>query len=70
MDIDAEYHLVEDKITVMLTSFSWKRFIAGDEIVAGKNIQLFAAKNLSFTDTRTHLEVGYYWDLPGVQDVS
>ncbi|XP_071841699.1 uncharacterized protein [Apostichopus japonicus] len=68
MDIDAEYHLVEDKITVMLTSFSWKRFIAGDEIVAGKNIQLFAAKNLSFTDTRTHLEIGYYWDLPGVQD--
>ncbi|XP_071841697.1 uncharacterized protein [Apostichopus japonicus] len=68
MDIDAQYQVIENKITIMLTSFSWKRFIVGDEIVVGKNIQWFAAKKLSFTDTNTHLEIGYFWDLPGLEE--
>ena len=53
-----------------LKCFSWEKFDIGDEVVEGKNIMLYSAKNLTSTETKMLLHIGYYLDLPGGGEVS
>ncbi|XP_071815187.1 uncharacterized protein [Apostichopus japonicus] len=66
---DTPYVLTERKCVIKLKHFSWEKFDIGDEIVEGKRIVLYAAKDLSSSESITHIHVGYYWELPGGEKI-
>ncbi|XP_071842480.1 uncharacterized protein [Apostichopus japonicus] len=66
---DTPYVLTERNCVIKLKNFSWEKFDIGDEIVEGKRIVLYAAKDLSSSESITHIHVGYYWELPGGEKI-
>ncbi|PIK50183.1 hypothetical protein BSL78_12934 [Apostichopus japonicus] len=66
---DTPYVLTERNCMIKLKNFSWEKFDIGDEIVEGKRIVLYAAKDLSSSESITHIHVGYYWELPGGEKI-
>ena len=62
--------LSEQNCVIWLNKFSWERIEIDDgEIVEAKKIVLFAARRLLSVEDIVILDVGYYLDLPGVQEV-
>ncbi|XP_071848885.1 uncharacterized protein [Apostichopus japonicus] len=61
---DTPYVLTERNCVIKLKHFSWEKFEIGDEIVEGKRIVLYAAKDMSSSQSMTLIHVGYYLDLP------
>ncbi|XP_071843408.1 uncharacterized protein [Apostichopus japonicus] len=66
---DTPYVLTERNCVIKLKHFSWEKFDIGDEIVEGKRIVLYAAKDLSSSESITHIHVGYYLELPGGEKI-
>ncbi|XP_071842456.1 uncharacterized protein [Apostichopus japonicus] len=66
---DTPYELTERNCVIKLKNFSWEKFDIGDEIVEGKHIVLYAAKDLSSTESITQIHVGYYLELPGGEKI-
>ncbi|PIK60336.1 hypothetical protein BSL78_02705 [Apostichopus japonicus] len=66
---DTPYVLTERNCVIKLKNFSWEKFDIGDEIVEGKRIVLYAAKDLSSSESIIHIHVGYYLELPGGEKV-
>ncbi|XP_071851439.1 uncharacterized protein [Apostichopus japonicus] len=66
---DTPYVLTERNCVIKLKNFSWEKFDIGDEIVEGKRIVLYAAKDLSSSESITQIHVGYYLDLPGGEKI-
>ncbi|PIK48049.1 hypothetical protein BSL78_15084 [Apostichopus japonicus] len=66
---DTPYVLTEKNCVIKLKNFSWEKFDIGDEIVEGKRIVLYAAKDLSSTESIIHIHVGYYLELPGGEKI-
>ncbi|PIK58768.1 hypothetical protein BSL78_04289, partial [Apostichopus japonicus] len=62
---DTPYVLTERNCVINLKHFSWERFNISEEIVEGKRIVLYAAKDLSSSESITHIHVGYYLAQPG-----
>ena len=62
---NTEYILRSSNCEIRLKSFSWEKLEVGDEIVDGKNILIYAAKNIPHSETRLHIDIGYYLNLPG-----
>ncbi|PIK55637.1 putative netrin receptor UNC5D-like [Apostichopus japonicus] len=66
---DTPYVLTERNCVIKLKNFSWEKIDIGDEIVDGKRIVLYAAKDLSSSESITEIHVGYYLELPGGEEV-
>ncbi|XP_071842439.1 uncharacterized protein [Apostichopus japonicus] len=66
---DTPYALTERNCVIKLKNFSWEKFDIGDEIVEGKRVVLYAAKDLASSESITHIHVGYYWELPGGEKI-
>ncbi|PIK41542.1 putative netrin receptor UNC5B [Apostichopus japonicus] len=66
---DTPYVLTERNCVIKLKNFSWEKFDIGDEIVEGKRIVLYAAKDLSSSESIIHIHVGYYLELPGGEEI-
>ncbi|XP_071839486.1 uncharacterized protein [Apostichopus japonicus] len=66
---DTPYVLRERNCVIKLKNFSWEKFDIGDEIVEGKHIVLYAAKDLSSSESITQIHVGYYLELPGGEEI-
>ncbi|XP_071848887.1 uncharacterized protein [Apostichopus japonicus] len=67
--LDTPYVLTERNCVIKLNNFSWEKFDIGDEIVEGKRIVLYAAKDMSSSQSITLIHVGYYLELPGGEKV-
>ncbi|XP_071844099.1 uncharacterized protein [Apostichopus japonicus] len=65
---NAHCDVTYETCVMQLNNFSWKKFEIGDQIVEAKKIKLYAAMRSSI-ENEICVDIGYYWDLPGCQEV-
>ncbi|XP_071842525.1 uncharacterized protein [Apostichopus japonicus] len=66
---NALYQLNETNCVIWVKSFSWETCRIDDKDVEFKKIQVYAACSQDSPSKYTHMELGYYIDLPGKKEI-